>query len=158
MATQGEEFSGLLAVLRVGGRPIAVQGCLAGPEVLSLWFPAFDPAWGRYSPGMILRRKVIEAAASRGIRTVDMGKGHSLHKELLGTGEVLVAEARVARRSPAAVAHRLCTEPPRRVERFVLDHPRLRLAARQTLARIGAARSRVGGSAHVRRAAGRSSL
>jgi CelD/BcsL family acetyltransferase involved in cellulose biosynthesis len=158
MRTRGEEFAGVLAVLRVVGRPIAVQACLASSSVLALWFPAFDPAWARYSPGIVLRRRLLEAAAARGIHYVDMGKGHSPHKELLKTGEFMVAEARVERHGPRALVHRLYRDPPRRVERFVLDHPALRRAARHTLVGIGSVRTRVGFAPHAPGAAGRSSL
>ncbi|MEA2147344.1 MAG: hypothetical protein QOG59_2931 [Solirubrobacteraceae bacterium] len=78
--------------------------------------------------------------AERGIAWLDMGKGYSVHKEILETGELQVAEAWVHRRSPGAWLYRAYREPPRALERFVLDHPRLRVAARRTLKRVGALR------------------
>jgi CelD/BcsL family acetyltransferase involved in cellulose biosynthesis len=145
MATEGEHFSGVLACLRVDGQPVAVQAALATSSVLSLWFPAYDLAFARYSPGNLLRLELIRAAAERGIERIDMGKGFSVHKEHLKTGDIEVAEARIERRGARALANRAYRVPPRRVERFVLDHPRLRLAARRTLARIGGARVAVQG-------------
>lgn len=140
MATETEHFRGVLSALWVGERPIAVQAGLASHASLSLWFPAYDPEFASYSPGNVLRLELIRAAAERGFRHIDMGKGFSVHKEQLKTGERLVGEALVARRSPQALLHGALREPPRRVERFVLDHPRVRVAARHTLARLGQAR------------------
>ncbi len=130
----------MLACLWADGEPIAVQAALATRSVLALWFPAYRPDFARYSPGNVLRLELIQAAAERGIATIDMGKGFSPHKEQLKTGELQVGEARVERRGARALIHRAYQEPPRRIERFVLDRPRLRLAARRTLARIGQAR------------------
>jgi len=145
MQTRADGFRGVLATLRVDGRPIAVQACLASDSVLALWFPAFDPAFARYSPGNLLRLRLARAAAERGIGLLDFGKGWSAHKELLKTGELRVGEARIERRGARAAVHRLYRDPPRTVERFVLDHPRLRLAARRTLAGMGRARTRLAG-------------
>lgn len=141
MSTETDAFAGRLAVLRVDGRPVAVQAALAAHGVLALWFPAYDPDFARYSPGVALRLEIIKAASEHGIARIDMGKGHSQHKELLKTGETMVAEARVECPGARALLHRLYQEPPRRVERFVLDRPRLRVAARHTLARLGGLRS-----------------
>jgi CelD/BcsL family acetyltransferase involved in cellulose biosynthesis len=140
MRSSSEHFQGVLACLWVDGQPIAVQAALATSAVMSLWFPAYSLEFARYSPGNILRLELIRAASEQGIGCIDMGKGLSVHKEHLKTSEIRVAEARVERSCARAWIHRAYREPPRRIERFVLDHPRLRVAARHTLARIGQAR------------------
>ncbi len=142
MTGEHEGCHGVLASLSVQGRPIALQACLASDRVVSLWFPAYDPGFERYSPGNVLRLALAEAAAARGIAWLDLGKGFSVHKEVLKTGELSVGEAQVRRRSAGAVLYRARHEPARRVERFVLDHPRLRVAARKTLVAIGSMRER----------------
>jgi CelD/BcsL family acetyltransferase involved in cellulose biosynthesis len=140
MASDGEHFRGALACLSVDGRPIAIEACLVSERVLAMWFPAYSPGFERYSPGNVLRLELARAAAERGIGWLDMGKGYSVHKEIFKTGELQVAEACVRRPSPAAWLHRAYREPPRAIERLVLDHPRLRVAARQTLRRLGTLR------------------
>jgi CelD/BcsL family acetyltransferase involved in cellulose biosynthesis len=140
MAVQSTTFSGVLASLWADDRLVAVQAGLATPTVLSLWFPAYNPEFAKYSPGNVLRLELARAAAAQGIEIVDMGKGFSVHKEHLKTGELSVSEARIERLSTRALIHRACSGPPRRLERFVLDHPRLRLAARRTLAQAGQVR------------------
>lgn len=142
MATDGEHLRGVLACLSLDGRPLAIQACLASEQVLALWFPASGPGFERYSPGNVLRIELAEAAAQRGIGWLDMGKGYSVHKEILKTGELPVAEARVARPVPGAWLQQAYREPPRAIERYVLDHPRLRVAARRALARAGRLRTR----------------
>ncbi len=151
METDDAGFSGLLSVLRVGERPIAIEASLTTPTVTALWVPAYDPKFAQYSPGIVLRRKIIEAVAARGVRCVDMAAHSSAHKELFKTGDLWVGEAVIARRSPQAMLHRLYHEPQRQLTRFVLDHERVRVVARRTRTRIGSARVRL---AEARRGTG----
>ena len=142
VAVKGERFSGVLSVLRVDGEPVAAHAGIRTDRVLSLWFPAFDVRFEKFSPGMILHTALIEEAAARGIEQVDFGKGRYQHKERLSTGELDIYEARVHRATPLGLAHLAWREPLRRAERFVLDHDRLAHLARRTRERLGAARTR----------------
>jgi CelD/BcsL family acetyltransferase involved in cellulose biosynthesis len=126
--------AGTLSVLRAGGRPVAYLCGLRSDTVLSLWFPAYDPALARYSPGLVLHLRVAEAAARLGVREIDMGRGREWYKDRLGNRELELAEAWVARPSVGAVLRRLERAP----RRLVLRHRRLRAAGRtvrQVLAR-----------------------
>ncbi|TWT70081.1 hypothetical protein Pan14r_23790 [Crateriforma conspicua] len=71
---------GLLSVLWVDGRPAAGHFGMIESGRLHYWFPAYDPALGRYSPGTALFRGIIEAASDHGITMIDMGYGEQPYK------------------------------------------------------------------------------
>jgi CelD/BcsL family acetyltransferase involved in cellulose biosynthesis len=142
MHTDTASFAGVLSALWVGPEPVALHLGLRSDRVLAFWFPAYNPKFEKYSPGMILRLRMAEAAAERQIERVDFGKGQFEHKERLKTGDLRVAEAQMRVRTPLAVAYQAHREPLRRAERFVLDRPKLRVAARKTLVGVGRVRSR----------------
>lgn len=125
--------TGMLSVLRAGGRPIAYLYGLRSDTLLSLWFPAYDPEFGRYSPGLILHLRTAEAVARLGVREMDLGKGHEWYKDKLKTCDVDLAEAWITRASAGMLLRRLQTAPRRHIWGFVLRHDRLRSAARWTL-------------------------
>jgi CelD/BcsL family acetyltransferase involved in cellulose biosynthesis len=65
----------VLASLSAGERVLAQHlGLLCG-GVLSYWFPVYDPAAEKISPGRLLLWRQIEAAASCGVTLIDRGAG-----------------------------------------------------------------------------------
>ncbi|MER5995013.1 GNAT family N-acetyltransferase [Streptomyces viridosporus] len=136
------ECRGLLSVLYAGGRPVAAHFGLRSPTVLSWWFPAYDRAYGRYSPGLVLHLRMLEAAAADGIRMVDLGSGPARYKDSLKTRELRVYEGAVVRPGPGGALYRLGREPARAAHRFVRDRPRLAGAARRVLQEAGRLRDR----------------
>lgn len=157
LARSGErECRGLLSVLYADGRPVAAHFGLRSATVLSWWFPAYDRAYGTYSPGLVLHLRMLEAAAADGLRMVDLGTGPARYKESLKTRDLRVYEGAVVRPVPGGAAHLLAREPVRAARRFVHGRPRLAAAAARTLAEAGALRDRVrrpvdGGEASLRR-------
>ncbi|CAL9496908.1 hypothetical protein SUDANB58_03369 [Streptomyces sp. enrichment culture] len=138
--TRAPECSGTLSVLYAGGRPVAAHFGLRSASVLACWFPAYDPHFAKYSPGLVLHLRMAEAAAARGIGLLDMGRGRAEYKESLGTGELPVYEGVVTRPGAGAALHWLGREPARRAHAFVRGRPRLASLAARTLK--GAARLR----------------
>ncbi|WP_016823326.1 GNAT family N-acetyltransferase [Streptomyces viridosporus] len=136
------ECRGLLSVLYAGGRPVAAHFGLRSPTVLSWWFPAYDRAYGRYSPGLVLHLRMLEAAAADGVRMVDLGSGPARYKDSLKTRELRVYEGAVVRPGPGGALYRLGREPARAAHRFVRDRPRLAGAARRVLQEAGRLRDR----------------
>ncbi len=128
---------GMLSLLLAGDRPVAGVFGLYGDGTLSSWFPAYDPAYAAYSPGMVLFLGLAEAAAGAGIDRIDLGKGDEAYKAVLADASVEVAEGTVERRSASAMALRLQRLPRRALTGLVLGHPTLRLAAHRSLERIG---------------------
>ncbi len=133
--------SGTLSVLYAGQRPVAIHLGLRSASTLACWFPTYDVALSKYSPGLLLHLFMAEAAAASGLRRLDLGKGDEEYKAVLGNRELLVAEGCVERPSPVAVARRLQCAPRRYVTDFVLNRPALRSTARQLLRQVGQLRS-----------------
>ncbi|GAA2447452.1 GNAT family N-acetyltransferase [Streptomyces glaucus] len=136
------ECRGVLSVLYAADRPVAAHFGLRSRTVLSWWFPAYDRAYGRYSPGLVLLLRMLEAAAADGIRTVDLGSGAARYKESFKTRDLRVHEGAVVRARPGGAAYRLAREPARAARRFVRGRPRLAGAAARTLEELGRLRTR----------------
>ncbi|WP_461082116.1 GNAT family N-acetyltransferase [Streptomyces deserti] len=136
------ECRGVLSVLYAAGRPVAAHFGLRSRTVLSWWFPAYDRAYGKYSPGLVLQLRMLEAAAADGIRMVDLGSGAARYKESFKTRDLRVYEGAVVRRGPGGAVHWLRREPARAARRFVRHRPRLAGAASRALAEVGRLRNR----------------
>lgn len=140
--TRSEPFAGILSVLYADGKPIAAHFGLRSERVLACWFPAYDPAYSKYSPGLILHLRMAEAAAADGIAYLDLGRGQKDYKDSLKTRELLVSEGWVTRRHPVAVGHRARRAPVRALRNVVLSRPELFEPADRMLKRMGQLRSR----------------
>ncbi|GAB2877108.1 GNAT family N-acetyltransferase [Streptomyces deserti] len=138
--TRAPECTGTLSVLYAAGRPVAAHFGLCSASVLACWFPAYDPEFARYSPGLVLHLRMAEAAAGQGIGMLDLGRGAAEYKDALKTGELPVYEGAVTRPGVGAALHWLSREPARRAHSFVRGRPRLASLATRTLK--GAARLR----------------
>ena len=81
--TKREGFAGHVASLYAGERLCAVHVGLCDRRTLHYWFPTYDVALARLSPGMILMRHLLQAAAERGLERVDFGRGEERYKSSL---------------------------------------------------------------------------
>jgi CelD/BcsL family acetyltransferase involved in cellulose biosynthesis len=88
-------FAGTLSALYAHGELVAVHMGMRSRTVWHYWFPAYDPGFARYSPGLILLAAMLQAAPAAGLRRVDLGKGEALYKRRLMNAEVPIAEGRV---------------------------------------------------------------
>lgn len=84
-AVAGDDFSndslrGICSVLWSGDRPVATHIGMIEHGRLHYWFPTYDPAFARYSPGTALFTETIRAATQHGIDCVDMGYGEQQYK------------------------------------------------------------------------------
>ncbi|MGC5010590.1 GNAT family N-acetyltransferase [Streptosporangium sp. DT93] len=137
-AADTPDFAGPLSMLYADGRPVAGHFGLRTDTTMIGWFPAYDPEYARYSPGLIQHLRMVEAAAGIGVRSLDLGISNgSEYKDALCTRTVPVSEGTVRRRSVAATAHWLRTEPVRRARRLVLDTPALYGVADRAMKRYG---------------------
>ncbi|WP_084958111.1 GNAT family N-acetyltransferase [Thermoactinospora rubra] len=125
-AVQEPGFAAPLSMLYIGDEPVAGHFGICTDTTLVDWFPAYDPAYSSYSPGLIMHLRLAEAAAARGIHTFDLsvGTGSQYKTSLRSRGEP-VAEGVARRRTARAAAHWLGTEPVRRARRRVLETPLL---------------------------------
>lgn len=140
--TRSEPFAGVLSVLYADGKPVAAHFGLRTERVLACWFPAYDPVYSKYSPGLILHLRMAEAAAADGIAYLDLGRGQKDYKDSLKTRELPVSEGWVTRRHPVAVGHRARRAPVRALRNVVLSRPELFEPADKVLKRMGQLRSR----------------
>jgi CelD/BcsL family acetyltransferase involved in cellulose biosynthesis len=128
-----ETGAGVLGVLRAGDRTVSAHLGLRTGAVMAGWFPAYDPEFARYSPGMVGHLRMAEAAASRGVTEIAMGRGGREYKDWLKNGEFPIAEGRAARVSAAAGLHWVKGAPVRRARSAVLASPRLYARADRVL-------------------------
>jgi len=91
----GEGFSGVMSALYLGDRLAAVHLGMRTPTVLHYWLPAYDPELASFSPGQICIVELARAAASDGVRRIDLGKGDEPYKARLMSGATSVAEGAV---------------------------------------------------------------
>jgi CelD/BcsL family acetyltransferase involved in cellulose biosynthesis len=139
--------TGVLSVLRAGGRPVSAHLGLRIGSVMAGWFPAYDTEFARYSPGMIGHLRMAEAAAEAGVTQIAMGRGGREYKDWLKNGEFSIAEGRVARASAAAGLHWVKGAPVRRARSAVLAHPALYARADRVLKTYARLRGHAGDAA-----------
>jgi len=108
-ATQTPEFAGLLSVLYAGDKLVAAHFGMRSATVWHYWFPTYDHAFSKYSPGVMLLLQMAEAAPAMGIRTIDLGCGEHSYKERLMNGFVPTVGGSVEVTCPATIARRVWT-------------------------------------------------
>jgi CelD/BcsL family acetyltransferase involved in cellulose biosynthesis len=140
--SRSEGCTGTLSVLCTARGVMAAHFGLRADSTLSCWFPAFDPDFSRYSPGLILHLRMAEAATVYGLARLDLGKGDEEYKQSLKTGSVTVGEGWIRRPSIATAALAVRRTAPRLFIDPILRQPRLRHAARSALRRVGSIRER----------------
>ena len=92
----------MLASVYAGDTLAAVtMGLRAGP-VFHWWFPSYEQALSRYSPGLILLLCLAEKAESLGLEVIDLGKDHALYKERWANRLVPLAEGSVTTAAPSS--------------------------------------------------------
>ena len=79
------EFGGVFSALHAGGRLVAVHFGLRSGGRLHSWFPAYDRAVAKLSPGNVLMVELLRAAADRGVDAVDLGTGDERYKYSYGS-------------------------------------------------------------------------
>jgi len=99
--------AGLLSVLWAGDRPVALHLGMRSRAVLHYWFPTYDPAFARHSPGLILLAELVRASGDLGVRVVDLGKGDSAYKARFSNGAIPLLEGRVELSPATAIWRRL---------------------------------------------------
>jgi CelD/BcsL family acetyltransferase involved in cellulose biosynthesis len=139
--TRTPSCAGLLSVLYAGGRPVAAHFGLRSEHVLACWFPAYDPAYAKFSPGLVLHLRMAEGAAGEGLSQLDLGRGDKEYKESLKTRDFTVSEGWVMRRHPVALGYRAGRAPVRALRNTVTARPELFRPADRFLKIIGRIRS-----------------
>ena len=123
LATEHDGFAGILSVLYAGDRPVAGHLQLRFDRVLAGWFPAYDPRLGKYAPGLQHHLETARAAATEGVRHIELGKGGEDYKALLANGTLMVGTGQVARSRLLASARAACRAPVRGLRQVVVGTP-----------------------------------
>lgn len=134
-------FAGRLSVLYAGDRPVAAHFGLRTGVVHTCWFPAYDPEFGRFSPGLVMHLRMAEAAAAEGVALLDLGRGRKEYKDQLKTREIPVYEGWLTRRHPVALGHRARRAPVRALRNTVVARPELFGPADRLLKAAGSVRT-----------------
>ena len=113
-AAQTPEFAGMLSLLYAGDKLVAAHFGMRSATVWHYWFPSYDQAYAKYSPGVTLLLKMAEAAPAVGIKTIDLGCGEHSYKWRLMNGFVSTAKGSVELPCLATAVRRV-TAPVRRV-------------------------------------------
>jgi CelD/BcsL family acetyltransferase involved in cellulose biosynthesis len=80
-ATRTSDFSGMLAALYIGDQLAAAHFGVRSDETLYYWFPAFNPEFGKYSPGWLLIVFLLRHLHVMGCDTLDFGPGGEKYKK-----------------------------------------------------------------------------
>jgi CelD/BcsL family acetyltransferase involved in cellulose biosynthesis len=94
-AHQSDDFAAYNSVLYAGDEVVAMSYMIRSRHVLHYWFPAFNTAYSKYSPGKLLLIEVLRHAADWDITRVDFGKGDEEYKNSFRTSASIVAEGAV---------------------------------------------------------------
>jgi CelD/BcsL family acetyltransferase involved in cellulose biosynthesis len=92
---KAERCRGTLSVLYAKGEVVAGHFGLRSKTTWHWWFPAYNPQFEKYSPGLILILKMLENIAQSGTNIIDFGKGDQDYKLHLMNGSIAVAEGSV---------------------------------------------------------------
>jgi CelD/BcsL family acetyltransferase involved in cellulose biosynthesis len=92
------DFGLRLAALKAGDTLVAAELGLTSGARHHLWFPIYDPAYAKYSPGGLMTVDTLETAAARGITRVDFGVDADAYKHDFADPAEIVFEGLVERR------------------------------------------------------------
>lgn len=137
-AAQTPEFAGMLSALYAGDQLVAAHFGMRSSTVWHYWFPSYDPAFSKYSPGVILLLKMAESASALGVNVIDLGCGEHAYKERFMNGYVLTAKGIVEVPCLTTAVRRVITpvsKIPFNVRRWVSKTP-LGAALRQVRKRV----------------------
>ncbi|WP_368414697.1 GNAT family N-acetyltransferase [Falsiroseomonas sp.] len=105
-AMQSPSFAGVLSTLSVGRQVIAAHMGMRSRDVLHWWFPSYDIAQARHSPGIILLVELCRAAAQQGIRIIELGPGDEGYKLLMANARIPMAAGHIVARPSLSASWR----------------------------------------------------
>lgn len=91
----GDGFGASMAGLWAGDRLTAIEYSLHAGDQYHFWFPGYDPALARCSPGILLSMDTMRLASPLGYRTFDFGFEGEHYKKYFCNGAHRVREAMV---------------------------------------------------------------
>ena len=95
---EDEDFGLRLACLKAGGTVVAAELGLVSGGRYHLWFPVYERAYAKYSPGSLMTLDTLEHLAARGVTRVDFGVDADAYKHDFADPAEVVFEGMVERR------------------------------------------------------------
>jgi CelD/BcsL family acetyltransferase involved in cellulose biosynthesis len=93
MADRQEDFGASMAALWTGDRLAAIEYSLHAGDRYHFWFPAYEPAVARCSPGILLTMDTMKLGCADGFRVYDFGFGGEGYKKYFCNATQGVREA-----------------------------------------------------------------
>lgn len=122
------DFGLRVAALKAGDVLVAAELGLSSGSRHHLWFPIYDPAYARYSPGGLMTLDTLEAAAALGVTRVDFGVDADAYKHDFADPAEVVFEGLIERRMGARGRRMRAigsSRLARRIDRIVACEPNL---------------------------------
>lgn len=88
-------FRGCMMTYRAADRIVAVHLGMRTEQCVHWWFPAYDPAAGCYSPGLLMLTRGARHFAEQGVLRIDLGKGDEPYKKSVTLDASSVAQGMV---------------------------------------------------------------
>jgi CelD/BcsL family acetyltransferase involved in cellulose biosynthesis len=129
--TPTDEFFMSFLTLGVAGRTMAMEVCLNANEYVGAWQTTHDPdpELDKYSTGMILSVKNVEASAAWGAKRIDLGIGANPYKDLLHDYEEDAVTGWSQRPGLASTVYTAKAVTKLNAEKVVERNPKLRSVA-----------------------------
>ncbi|MDP2341884.1 MAG: GNAT family N-acetyltransferase [Deltaproteobacteria bacterium] len=90
-------FAGRLSALYAGDHLVAAHFGMRSDRAWHWWFPVYDHAHAKHSPGALLLLHTAEAAAVAGMQVLDLGKGDDVYKGSFADWSLPLVEGCVTR-------------------------------------------------------------
>ena len=100
MANPRADFGASMAAMHAGDKLVAVEFSLYAGRHYHFWFPVYEPALARCSPGILLSMDTMRLAAAEGFRVFDFGFEGETYKKYFVNARQTVREAIVVRPGP----------------------------------------------------------
>ncbi|HLW95347.1 MAG TPA: GNAT family N-acetyltransferase [Solirubrobacteraceae bacterium] len=133
-AAQSADFQGVLSLLLADGQPVAAHLGMRSGNTLHYWFPSYDPALARCSPGLLMLLRLAESAQRAGVDIFDLGTGDYDYKRRLSNRADVLAKGTVETPSLRAAAVRMRRTAKGLIRKTGIA-PRVRLLARMLRSR-----------------------
>lgn len=103
IAQRGDtDFRGMVSSLTIDGKLAAIHAGMVSESRCHYWFPAYDPAFNKVSPGLLLLLETARHAGECGQTSVELGPGDYDFKRNLGSYQIPLSAGCIVTRSPAA--------------------------------------------------------